>query len=167
MAHIDRILHNLEKQDVHRTLKYGISKEIAKQIESLCTAYEISQSNEKAAMRSKVTSKTAWMLLAFSGYSATLAMQQRDARTIDLGLVAFDLSNVMRVGDLRDTFGPIAQLAYAAKECGVSIVDRAVGIIPDMSPELRLFFEQPRIPRVTRDDQGNPIFHNPWSTPPK
>jgi hypothetical protein len=161
---MDLILHDLEKQDVHRTLRYGISEEVAKQMEGLCAIYRTAQPEDKAAMRSKMTGKTSWMFLAFSGRSATIAMQQRDVRAIDLGLVAFDLSNVMRVGDLRDTFGPIAQLAYAARECGVSIVDRAVLIIPDISPQLMLGLEHPRTPRVTRGDDGKLVFRNPWST---
>jgi hypothetical protein len=92
---------------------------------------------------------------------AELAMQRKDGQALDLGLVAFDLSNIIGV-DFRDAFGAISQLAFAANQCGVEPVDRATAVIPDLSPQLLEMFKHPRPARVTRDSHGNVVFWNPW-----
>lgn len=83
-----------------------------------------------------------------------------DKEAIDIGLVAFDFSNIMKI-DFRDGFGAAGRLAFAARQCGIDIVERVTAVIPDSSHQLVLMFKSPMEPRVVRDNDGNLRF---WST---
>jgi len=62
---------------------------------------------------------------------ATVAMQQKDKAALDLAVIAFDLSDIMRI-DYRDAFGHVGQLAFAAKECGVDLIDRVRALVHEI-----------------------------------
>jgi hypothetical protein len=163
MNNLGAILTRLEQQDLHQILTHGMSEEVEKDVRNLCTAYQSATIERRTAIKAGIAGKSAWIALAFVSRMATLAMQQKNKDALDLGLVAFDLSNIMTL-DPRDAFAPIGRLAFAAKECDVDLIERATAIISDMSPQLMQVIKNPKPPRVVRDDEGNLMFWGPWLT---
>lgn len=159
MDDLHTILEDLERRDVHRTLKTGMPEEIEKEIKDLCASYRSANPEDRAVLKRRMSAKQRWMILHFASRMAELAMQVGDKEAIDLGLVAFDLSNIMNV-DFRDAFGSVGTLAFAARRCGVDIVDRAKALIPDTSDQLLLIFQHPKEPRTLTDSKGNLVFRN-------
>jgi hypothetical protein len=154
---LNAIFKELDRQDLHAVVKGGIPTEIEMYIKSLCEVYRRAESDSKNEMRSAVTRNATVVLLAFVSAMATLAMQRKDVGSLDLALLAFDLSNIMRI-DFRDAFTHVAQLAFAATECGVKLDDHARTIIPDISSQLLEMFGHSKPPRVRRDSEGKLIF---------
>jgi hypothetical protein len=159
------ILENLERQDIYRLAKYGMPEELQREIKALCVEYRDATTEDRNAAKSAVISqatKATGVILSFVSRMAELAMQQGDKEALDLGLVALDLSNIMKV-DFRDAGGAASRLAFAAERCGINVIDRAQAMIPDISPQLLLFLQHRKPPRVELDGEGKLIFWNPWS----
>jgi len=154
---LDAILKELDRQDLHAIVEAGIPLEIKTQIKVLCTAYRPAQLEAKKEIRSAVTRNATVVLLTFVSAMATLAMQEKNEEALDLGLVALDLSNIMQI-DFRDAFTHVAQLAFAAVECGVNPAAHALSVIPEISAQLLEMFGHFKPPRVTRNSQGDLIF---------
>ncbi len=157
----DTIVENLDEQDVLRINKYGLSDDIEREVSALCTEYCRLDTKERGVMRSKLGRKGSVVVLSFVSRMATLAMQRKDVDALDRGLVALDLSNIMKI-DFRDAIGYVARLAFAANRCGVELVGRGLAVIPEVSPKLLELLQNPGVPRVTRDGDGNLVFWSPW-----
>ena len=162
MDNLSATLDKLEKQEFHALLKHGLPEEMEKEIRALCVEYWGAYSESRKAMKSATARKGSAVIQMFSTRMATVAMQKKDKECLDLAVVAFDLGNTMEI-DFRDAYGSIAQLAFAATECGVDLVSRAQAVIFDISPQLIEMLKQPLPPRLARDDDDNLVFRNPWS----
>lgn len=160
MEELKEILEDLERRDSYSTLKLGMPQDVEREIGVLCAAYQNATAEGREAMRLAITRKATFVILHYSSRMATLAMQRKDKEVLDLGLVALDLSNAVNVNS-RDVLGQIAQLAFAAKECGVEIPDRATAVLPEFSPQLLEMLKHPGLVRVVRDKQGKRVFWNP------
>jgi hypothetical protein len=158
---LDPVFKEMDQQDILRVTRHGLSEELVERIRVLCAAFRRAQPEMRDEMRTAVTAKATAVLLRFVTAMAVLAAQKKDKEALDLGLVAFDLSNIMRI-DFRDAGIPVARLAFSATECGVRPVDRASVVIPDISPRLlkMLSYEQPAIVLI-RDRAGNTAFSDP------
>jgi hypothetical protein len=153
----DTVVKNLERQDLHRMLRDGMSDDVAQEVKSLCMEYIAQNTEMRTAMKSAITRKASSALLYFTSRMATLAMQRLEKEAIDLGLAAFDLSNIMQI-DPRDAFAPVGRLVFAAKLCDVDLLERAKAIFNDISPQLMKIIANPRPAQVARDAKGNLIF---------
>jgi hypothetical protein len=154
------IVQNLERQDIHRMLRSGMAEEMALEVRNLCLEYIAADTEKRRFMKSAITQQASPVVLHFTSRMATLAMQRGDKEAIDLGLAAFDLSNIMLI-DPRDAFGPIGRLAFAAEQCDVDLLDRATVIIGGISPQLMQVFTGPKPAQVERDAEGNLCFGTP------
>jgi hypothetical protein len=157
---LKKILEDLERRDSYSTLKLGMPPDVEREIGVLCAAYRSATAESRDAMRSAITRKATVLILSFASRMATLAMQRKDKEAVDLGLVALDLSNAVNVNS-RDVLGQIAQLAFAAKECGVEVSDRAAAVVPEFSPQLLEMLKHPGLVRVVQDKQGKRVFWSP------
>jgi hypothetical protein len=162
IANLEQILSSLEQQDVHDLLSHGMSVAVEGQIRDVCVEYVRVSRQEQEAIKSKITRKAVAVFGIFITRMATLAMQARDTESLDIGLTALDISNIVDI-DSRDAYGAIGRLAFAAKRCDVSLADRAKLTIPNASLRLLELFEHPKQPRVTRDQSGNLVFWSAWS----
>jgi len=157
----NEIIADLERQDIHRLLTRGMPEDIVAKIKLLCAAYRDVPLEERTTMRAGLPRRSSAVISIFSVHIATVAMQQKDKAALDLAVVAFDLSDIMRI-DYRDAFGHVGRLAFAAKECGVDLMERVRALVHDISPRLMDMLAAPRFPRVVRDSEGNMVFWNPW-----
>jgi len=156
------IIRDLEHQDLHNILTSGLSERTQGGLHAICTNYLGAEKETREIMKLEIPRKVASILTYYVSRMATVAMQQQDKAAIDLGLAAFDLSNVIHI-DPREAFGPISRLAFAATQCGVDLPNRATAVIRHISPNLKQMLENPSVPRVLRNEQGKPIFANPWA----
>jgi hypothetical protein len=168
LENLNATLKLLGQQDIHKLLTGGMPEPLVEEIKARCSEYQIASPEGRSQAKAAVLTERAGtaVILIFVTRMATLAMQLKDKEALDIGLVALDLSSVMKV-DYRDAMGPASVLAFAAKECGVDIVERAKVMIPDISPQLTLFLAEPGQPKLARDGEGRLIFWNPWSKSPQ
>ena len=158
---LDTVFKEMDRQDLLAVTRHGLSDDLLRRIRVLCTEYRRVQPETRNEMRTAVTSNATVVLLRFVTAMAVLAAQKKDKEALDLGLVAFDLSNIMRI-DFRDAYIPVARLAFAATECGVRPADRASVVIPDISPRLvEMFTYKQPLTFLTDDSAGNPVFSHP------
>lgn len=161
MSDWSKTIELVERQDIYQMLKHGMSEEVAKQIEAFCIEYRGADHARQSEMKSAISRKGTVIFLGFVGHIATLAMQRKDREALDIGILAFDLSNIMDV-DFRDAFGSISQLAFAASECGVQLADRMPEVVGKVSSRLLKMLIDPKPARVTRDERGNLVFWRSW-----
>lgn len=163
---IAKIVEELGQQDLYEIVKHGLPENIRRCLIALAREYRNSNSEDKTAIKSLVNQKDRSVILAFVTGMATEAMQERSVESLDIALVAFDLSDIMRV-DFRDAFGHISQLAAASKACGIDLVEHAVAVIPVISPRLMGMLNDPGEARIMRDSKGKPVFWSRWRAVPK
>jgi hypothetical protein len=157
---VGEILDELDRQDLHAIVNGEMPASIDAHIKALCAIYRHARPEVRKEMRSMVSRNATVVLLSFVSSAAILAIQTRDKEALDLGLAAFDLSNIMEI-DFRDSFSHVAQLALAATECGVKPEDHARVIIPDISPQLLNMLGHSKPPRIIQDTEGRPVFWKP------
>jgi hypothetical protein len=150
MNDISNVLDTLERQDFHALLTKGLPDEISNQIGNFCKEYRSTSLELRSALKSKVSRKTTAVMLLFVRDMAKLAMRQKDRERVDLGLIALDLSNIANV-DWRDALAPASQLAFAAKQCNIDVVDRARKVIPDLPSILEEMLKHPKVPHLTKE----------------
>src|SRR5882757_5618662 len=158
---LDTVFKEMDQQDIFRVTRRGLPEELVGRIRLLCEAYRGAQPEIREEMRTAVTAKATVVLLSFMTAITALAAQRKDKQALDLGLAALDLSNIMRI-DPRDAFIPVAQLAFAAIQCGIEPGERASRVLPDISPRLLEMFRYEQPPTILlQDSAGNPVFRHP------
>jgi hypothetical protein len=160
MNNVGEIFEELDRQDIHASVNGEMPATLDADIRTLCGIYRRAEPEFKKEMRSKVTRNATVALLSFVSSVATLATQKKDEGALDLGLLAFDLSDIMRI-DFRDAFGHVAQLAFAATECGLRPEDRARAVIPDISARFLDMLSHSKPPKVVQDSEGKLVFWKP------
>lgn len=160
--HIAEILEDLERRDIHKVWKYGITEDLEGQLESLCAEYKNGSQSGRGALTTainyrKATNGAQWFLLNFSSHMATHAMRHKDKEALSSGIIALHLSNIANI-DFRDSFGAIGGLAFAAQECGLELAAIASEVCPDLSPKLIEFMKSPRPVKIGRNANGDLVF---------
>ena len=160
--HIAEILEDLERRDIYEVTKHGITEDLERQLESLCTEYRNGSPSGRGALTTainykKATNRAQFLLQVFSCHIATRAIQRKDRVALSSGIIALHLSNVANI-DLRDSLGPIAMLAYAAQQCGLELAEYTTAVCPDVSPKLMEWIRKPGPVNVGPDVDGNLVF---------
>ena len=157
MDQISEILESMETLDVHGVWKGGMSPDTARQIAVLCEKYREMDSGVRAAMRSAVSRKAGWFILAFVSRMALVAVREKDREALANGILALILSKTAEV-DYRDAYKPIAKLAYAARQCGVDLAEYSMETCPETPVALIGFMRKPGPVKVGPDADGNLVF---------
>ena len=160
MPDVTKLLRSIESKDIYSIAKGGMSDEIQQELTTLCSFYSSATSVEKARIREEINARTTTILLGFVSRMATLALGG-NTPMLDVGLLAVELSNVVQV-DMRDAFGPLSQLSYAAKLHKVDLISRAELVIPDIADGIIPVLRNPLTPRTMRDSEGRLMFVNPF-----
>jgi|HubBroStandDraft_1064217.scaffolds.fasta_scaffold859211_1 hypothetical protein len=145
--HIAEILQDLERRDIYKVSKRGVTKDLEKQLEMLCSEYRNGSPDSRGALTAainhgKATNRAQWFLLSFSSHMATRAMQCNDKGALGSGIIALHLSNIANI-DLRDSFGAINKLAFSAQQCDVEVTEYASLICFDLAPAIVEFMKSP------------------------
>jgi hypothetical protein len=142
MNHIAEILEDLERRDIHKVWKHGITEDLERQLESLCAEYRNGSPSGRGALTTasnlrKATNRAQWFLRrrSFSSHMATHAMQRKDRVALSSGIIALHLWNVANI-EYRDSWGTIARLAYAAQPRGLELAEYTTAVCPDVSLRL-------------------------------
>lgn len=162
MNHIAEILEDLERRDISKVWKHGITEDLERQLESLCAEYRNGSPIDRGALTTainyrKATNRAQWFLLSFSSHMATRALQRKDKEALSSGIIALHLSNIADI-DLRDSLGALDRLAFSAQHCGLQVTEYASLVCPDLSPKLVEFMENPRPVKVGPDAHGDRVF---------
>jgi hypothetical protein len=162
MNHIAGILEDLERRDIYKVSKHGITEDLERQLESLCAEYRNGTPSDRGALTTAInyrnaTNRAQWLLQSFSSHMATRAMQRKDRVALSSGIIALHLSNVAHI-DFRDSLGTIARLAYAAQQCGLELAEYTTAVCPDVSPKLMEWIRKPSPVNVGPDVDGNLVF---------
>ncbi len=162
MNAVAAILEDLERRDIHKVWKHGITAELERQLESLCAGYRSGSPSSRGALTTainyrKATNRAQWFLLSFSSHMATRAMQHKNKEALSSGIIALHLSNIANI-DFRDSFGAINRLAFSAQQCGLEVTEYASLVCPDLSPRLVEFMKNPSPVKVGPDANGDLVF---------
>jgi len=159
---LNAIVEVLDRQDILWINRNGLPEDVEAEVTKLCRHYQNAGLEDRSTIRSAITRHAMVVVQNFVSKMATVAMQQKDKDALDCGLIALDLSNIMKV-DFRDAFHHVSQLTFAANECGIDVVAQVATLIPDASPRLLEMFSHPSPARIVRDTEGNRTFWSPWT----
>jgi hypothetical protein len=136
---VAEILEDLERRDIDKVWKHGITEDLESQLEWLCAEYRNGSPSDRGALTTainyrKATNRAQWFLLSFSSQMATCAMQRKDKEALS-SVIALHLSNIANI-DFRDSLGAFDRLAFSAQHCGLQVTEYASLVCPDLSPKL-------------------------------
>jgi hypothetical protein len=166
MLNVDQIgkaLEALDQQDLYRVMRQGVLQDITDKIEFVCSEYRTASAGAKWEIRLAVSRRATVVLLGFVHRRATLAVQERSTTALEQGLIALHLSNIIDI-DFRDAFHPVGCLLAAGRECGADASERAIEVLPDLSPRLASMFNQTAPLIIIRDAGGNVAFQRPGTS---
>jgi hypothetical protein len=166
MLKVDQIgnaLEALDQQDLYLVTRQGVPQDITDKIEIVCSEYRAASAGAKWGIRLAVSRRATVVLLSFAHRRATLAVQEKSTTALEQGLIALHLSNIIDI-DFRDAFHPVGCFLAAGRECGVDASERAIEVLPDLSPRLANMFNQTPPWIITRDAGGNVAFQRPGTS---